>query len=146
MISAFPKDKANAIPAANWGAVEFLEKDTFIAVHMNSGDKIEGKFLALEAESIRLYVDKRERVIPRVSITEIWQRMADTKLNGILIGALAGGIAGGLVAKAAGTTDTGDSGARAIGGGIIMTGLGLGALFGGITDAAIKSNRLIYRK
>jgi hypothetical protein len=146
IVPAFSKDKANVIPAGNWGAVEFLEKDATITVHMNSGDKTEGKFLALEADSIRLNIDKQERIFPRASITEVWQRVPDSKLNGILIGAVIGLVAGGLVARAAGTTHTGDSGAQALGGGIVMTGLGLGALFGGITDAKIKGNKLIYRK
>jgi hypothetical protein len=146
IVPTFSKDKADIIPAGNWGAVEFLQKDATITVHMNSGDKIKGKFLALEADAIRLNVDGHEKIFPKTSITEAWQRVPDSKLNGILIGAVAGALAGGLVARAAGTTHTGDSGAQALGGGIVMTGLGLGALFGGITDAKIKGNKLIYRK
>jgi|WetSurMetagenome_2_1015567.scaffolds.fasta_scaffold333030_2 hypothetical protein len=146
IVPAFSKDKTNIIPAGNWGAVEFLEKDATITISMNSGDKTEGKFLALEADSIRLMVDKQERIFPQASITEVWQRVPDSKLNGILIGAGIGLIAGNIVARAGGTVNTGDSGARALGGGIIMAGLGLGALFGGITDASIKGNKLIYRK
>jgi hypothetical protein len=144
--SAFSKDTVNIIPAGNWAAVQNLKAGESMSIRLISGDRIEGEFLELDTEAIRMKVDKQEKAFPRESITEARQRVRDSKVNGILIGALAGGIAGGLVAKAAGTTHTGDTAARELGGAIIMAGVGLGALFGGITDAAIKGDKIIYRK
>jgi hypothetical protein len=144
---AFPKDKIEVVPRGNWGAVEFLEKGTSISVAIDFGNKIEGKFLELDAGAIRLMVDKKERVYPRASITEIRQFVPDSNLDGILIGYLAGAGAGGLIAKASGTLNTGDSAARQIGGAIIAVAVVLGAVAGGVIDSRTKGkSKLIYLK
>jgi hypothetical protein len=147
VVPGFPTDINNVIPSGNWNGVESLQKLTSISMHMDSGDKIEGKFLALDSDSIRLNVDKQEKIFPRQSIVEIRQtRMPDRKINGILIGMGVGGLSGGLVANAAGAIKTGDSAARSLGGAMIMAGVGFGALFGGLIDSRIKGSKLIYRK
>jgi hypothetical protein len=143
----FPKDKIEVVPRGNWGAIEFLERGMIISVSMDSGDKMEGKFLGLEPDAIRLNVDKKERVYPRANILEIRQLdFPDSKLNGTLIGMGAGMVGGLIAATALGTLNTGDTAARQWGGAFIMAGMGLGALFGCITDAQIKGSKLIYLK
>jgi hypothetical protein len=147
VIPVFPKGATDVVPRGNWRAVEFLEEGTSISVSMDSGDKMEGKFLGLESDAIRLKVDKKERVYPRASITEIRQlRVPDSKLNGTLIGMGGGMVAGIIAASALGGLSTGDTAGRQWGAALIMAGMGLGALFGGITDATIKGSRLIYLK
>jgi hypothetical protein len=147
IVSAFPNDMLDAIPRGNWGAVESLAKGTSISVTLESGDKMGGKFVGLEPDAIRLKVDRQERIYPRASVTEIRQlRVPDGKANGTLIGMGAGMVAGIIVASVSGTLRTGDRAGRQWGTGLIMAGMGFGALFGCIADAAIKGDRLIYLK
>jgi hypothetical protein len=147
IVPAFPKDKADIIPAGNWAAVQNLKIGKSVSLRMISGDRIDGEFLGLDPDAIRLTVDKMERIFQRSSINEVWQlRAPDRKLNGTLIGMGAGTAAGAIVAGASGALKTGDSAGRAWGGACIMAGMGLGALFGALTDAAIKGDKLLYRK
>jgi hypothetical protein len=144
---AFPKDTIDVVPRGNWGVVGFLEEGASLSVSMNSGDKMEGKFLGLEPDAIRLKVDKKERIYPRASITEIRQlHIPDSKLNGTLIGMGAGMVAGIITASASGALKTGDTAGRQWGSAFIMAGMGFGALFGCIADATIKGSKLIYLK
>jgi hypothetical protein len=146
--SAFARDRADIVPLGNWRAVEAMEKDASISVHMNSGHKIEGKFLGLDPDAIHLKIDNQERIYPRASITEVWQlRIPDRKLNGTLIGMLAGAGAGIIAAAAGGFLEpTGDTAGRQIGPGFIMAGIGIGAAIGATSDAMIRGNKLLYRR
>jgi hypothetical protein len=147
IVPVFSKDKVNIIPAGNWAAVQNLKTGRSVSMHMISGDRIDGEFLGLDPEAIRLKVDKQEKIFQRSSINEVWQlRAPDSKLNGTLIGMGVGTTAGIITAAASGTLKTGDTAGRQLGGAFIMAGMGFGALFGAITDAAIKGDKLLYRK
>ena len=138
------KDKPESVLPGNWGAVQALEKGKSVSVRMTSGDRMEGKFAGLDNDSIRLMMDRQERVFPRNAVAEVWQlRVPDRKINGILIGMLAGGGAGGAAAAAAGANCDGEDCWSAA---LVMAGVGLGALIGGVTDSVIKSDKLLYRK
>jgi hypothetical protein len=145
--SAFPMDMDNTVPRDNWRAVQLLEKGTSISVTMDSGDKMEGKFLELESNAIRLRVDNQERIYPRANVQEIRQlRVPDSRANGTLIGMGAGTVGGVIAASVSGTLKTGDTAGRQWGAGFIMAGMGFGALFGFLADTAIKGSKTIYRK
>ena len=144
VIPILPRDGAGIIPPGNWGAVESLTQGTEISVRMTSGDKMDGKFLSLDNESIRLTIDNQERIYPRNSIAEVYQlRVPDPKLNGALIGMGAGALVGVIGAVA---SDAPVSGEDKWGVLLVAAGIGLGAVIGTTTDAMIKGNRLLYRK
>jgi hypothetical protein len=143
--SALPEDIP--VPFGNWRAVELLEKKASISVRLNSGGRIEGEFRGLDRDAIRIQGKDQERVSPRNSVTEVWHlRIPDRKINGILIGMGAGAVAGAIAAASSGTFRTGDTAGRQWAGGLIMAGIGLGALFGVAADTLIKADRLIYCK
>jgi hypothetical protein len=143
VIPVLPSDSADIIPPGNWGAVESLTQGTEISVRMTSGDKMDGKYLGLDAEGIRLTMDNQERIFPRSAVTHVWQlRVKDKKLNGALIGMGLGAVAGGAIGAAA---KAGFSGEDALGGAFVLAGIGLGAIIGVTVDALIKGNKLIYR-
>jgi len=147
VIPAFPKDNANVVPPGNWGAVEYLPRGTKISVRMIFGDRMDGKFLNLDAESIRLEIDGKDRNYPRTDVREIWQlRVPDRKLNGALIG-MGTGAAAGIIAAYAVNTGGGSRWRQedAPGPYFLLAGLGLGALVGTLVDVSIKSDRLLYR-
>ena len=146
-VPVFPKDKLDLVPPGNWGAVEILEEGTPVSIRMVSGDKMDGKFLDLDSDAIHVIIDDQERVFPRSGVAEIWQlRVPDGKLNGVLIGMGAGLAAGIIAASAGGALNTGDTAGRQWGAGLILAGIGLGAVLGAVTDASIKGKRLLYRK
>lgn len=144
--SAMPKDKPNAIPPGNWGLVGSLPEAASISVRMTSGDRVDGRFVALDPESIRMTEDKQERIYPKSSIAEVWELgLADSRLNGTLIGM---GIGVGAGAVAAGTVGQlmSNEGNDAWGAMMLAVCAGIGTLTGYAVDTAIKSERLIYRK
>ncbi len=148
VIPVFSKESMDAIPRGNWALVQSMGTGASVSVQMSSGDRVEGHFLGLDADSIRLRVDKQERFYPRSDVAEIWQlRIPDGKTNGALYGIVAGAAAGVLAAGATGTLEpTGDTAGRQWGAGLIMAGIGIGALVGVLADAAIKGDKLLYRK
>ena len=119
------KGKVDIVPPGNWAAVESLQKGTSISVRMTSADRVEGNFLDLDNESIRLTIDNQEKIYPRNSIAEIYQlRVPDRKLNGTLIGMGAGALAGVVGAVA---SDAPFSGEDTWGFLFVAVGIGLGA-------------------
>jgi hypothetical protein len=143
-ISAFPKNNLSAVPPSNWGAVESLTQGTEISVRMNSGDRMDGRFLSLDAESIHLTFDGKDRIYPRREVAEVWQlRVPDRKLNGALIGMGAGTLAGVIGAVASDASFEGEDKWGVL---IVLVGIGLGAAAGAVVDATIKGDRLLYRK
>lgn len=147
VVPVLPKDNDIAVPPGNWCAVEHLPQGTKISVHMTFGDRIDGRFLSLDVESIRLTSDGQDRIYPRRDVAEIWQlRVPDKKLNGILVGMGAGATAG-IIAAYAVETGGGNRWRQedAPGPYFLLAGLGLGALLGGIVDASIRGDQLLYR-
>jgi hypothetical protein len=147
VIPALSKDKADVIPPGNWGVLESLMPGTKISVRMTFGDRIDGKFLGLNAQSIRLTMDEKERIYPRSDVAEVWQlRAPDRKLNGTLIG-MGSGAAAGIIATYAVDTGGGDRWTQedAPGPYLLLAGFGLGALVGAIIDASIKGDKRLYR-
>ncbi len=142
------KNKVDIVPPGNWAAVGSLQNDTAISVRMTSGDRMEGKFHGLDAESIRLMMDKQERIFPRNCIAEVWQlRVPDRKRNGTLIGMAAGAAVGFSIAAANGAfSEGGDTAAKEVYSGFALVSTGLGALLGLTVDVLIKGDRLLYRK
>jgi hypothetical protein len=144
--SAMPKEKSSAIPPGNWGLVGSLPEAASISVRMTSGDRVDGKFVALDPESIRMTADKQERIYPRNSIAEVWELgLADSKLNGTLIGMGIGIGAGAVAAGTAGQLMS-NEGEDAWGAMMLAVGAGIGTLTGFAVDSSIKGERLIYRK
>lgn len=144
VIPTLSKDKLDAAPPGNWGAIESMNKDTSVSVRMTSGDRMDGKFLKIDADAIYIGVDRQVKILPRRVVAEIWQHRApDKKLNGILIGMGTGALSGVVVGKAINAEFQGED---AFGILLVAAGLGFGALIGGVTDAAIKSDKLLYRK
>lgn len=148
VVPGFSRERTDSIPAGNWAAVESAEKGTSISIRMGSGDRMDGKFLGLDASAIRITADKQERIFPRSSVTEVWQlRVPDRKLNGAVYGMAAGAAAGLITAGAMGyLKPTGDTAGSQYKYGFLFAGIGLGAAFGLAADSLIKSNRLLYRK
>ncbi len=146
VIPVLPKGNAETVPPGNWNAVELLQKGTSISLRMTSGDRMEGKFHALEAEGIRLIVDGQERILPKSGVAEIRQlHVGDSKVNGTIYGMLAGGAVGGIAAGTLGElmANEGQAGQGAL---YLLAGIGIGALVGLTVDSAIKGDRLLYRK
>lgn len=132
------------VPLGNWEVVESLAQGTEISVLMTFGDRMDGRFLSLDAESIRLAINGKDRIYPRRDVAEVWQlRMPDRKLNGALIGMGAGALAGVIGAVASDAQFEGEDKWGVL---FVIAGIGLGALAGAVVDATIKGNRLIYRK
>ena len=143
VIPALPKDNANVVPPGNWGAVENLPQGTNISVRMTFEDRIDGKFAGLDDDSIRLFVDEKERIYPRNDVAEVWQlRVPDRKRNGTLIGMGAVAVAGIIGAVAYNATWKGED---ALGLVVVLGSTDLGATVGAIVDAAIKGDKLLYR-
>jgi hypothetical protein len=149
-IPLFPKDNVNVVPPGNWGAVENLPQGTK-SVRLTFGDRMDGAYLGLDDESIRLAVDEKEEKYSRNDVAEVWQlRVPDRKLNGTLIG-MGIGAAGGIATMAVGLNaganghafSDKESGAVLLGGTLI--GGGIGALVGAIIDTTVKGDRLLYR-
>jgi hypothetical protein len=148
-VPALPKGIVDFVPLGNWAVVESLAEGSSISVRMTSGDKMEGKFLGLDADCIRLKMDNQDRIFPRAGVAEVRQLgVKDKKLNGILIGMGAGAGAGVIAATAWAGNEASNawSGEDAIGPALVLAGLGLGALIGGTTDAVMKGSKLLYRK
>jgi hypothetical protein len=142
------REKMDLVPPGNWGAVEALEMGTSISIRMNSGDKIEGKFLGINAEAIRITYNKKERIYPRTGVAEVRQiNIPDGKLNGTLYGMLGGAAIGIPLAAAGGAfSKGGDTAGKQIAGGFVLAGIGLGALMGFTMDAVTQGDRLLFRK
>ncbi len=143
-IPALSGEDEKVVPPGNCGAVESLTQGKEISVRTTFGDRMDGRFLSLDAESIRLTFDGKERTYPRGDVAEVWQlRVPDRKLNGALIGMGAGAIAG-IIGAAA--SDAPFGGEDAWGVLFVGVGMGLGAVAGAVVDATIKGDRLLYRK
>jgi hypothetical protein len=151
VIPALSKDLPSAVPPGNWGAVASLIPGTRISVRMTFGDRMIGRFLDLDTESIRMSIDENERIYPRSDVAEVWQlRVPDRKLNGILIG-MGTGAAGGIAsmvafanAKTSGPVYWDEEGSAYLLGAALVGG-GIGALVGALVDASVKGDKLLYR-
>ena len=85
-IPAMSMSNFDSVPPGNWGKVESLSQGTEISVKMRFGDKMKGEYIGLDADSIRLNIDRQERSYPKKDIGEIrLLGVSDSNLNGLLI-------------------------------------------------------------
>jgi hypothetical protein len=143
---AFSMSHSDSVPPGNWAKVESLVQNTEISVKMLFGDKMEGKYLGLDPDVIRVNIGGEERLYPRKDIAEIHiMNINDSNQNGVGIGVLAGaaalGIWGGVAAKDV-TSDAGTAALALVGAGL---GAGIGGLIGYLVDNMNKGSELIYR-
>ena len=143
IIPAMSMSNLESVPPGNWGKVESLSPGEEISVKMLFGDKMQGEYLGLDPDAIRLKTGGKERVYPRKDIAEIrLQNVHDSNQNGVGIGVIAGAIPMGFLATLA-TDDGGDAAAAAVVGGAI--GGAIGGLVGYLVDNLHKGSELIYR-
>jgi hypothetical protein len=146
VIPAASKNNNVVVPPGNWGGLESLPPGTEISVRMTFGDKIEGKFMSMDSDGIRLTMDEKERIYPRSDVAEVRQlHVPDSKLNGTLIGMGAGAAAGGIAAGTLGQLLENESN-ESYGALLLVLGIGIGTAAGLAIDTAVKGDRLIYRK
>ena len=96
---AFSMNNFESAPPGNWAKVESLSQGEEVSVKMLFSDKMEGEYLGLDSENLRLNIYGKERVYPRKDIAEIrLLNINDSNQNGVGIGMLIGGIPMGLLA------------------------------------------------
>jgi hypothetical protein len=139
----FPQGRIDAVPPGNWAKVESLIPGTEISVQLTSGDRIQGEFLGLEADAIRLNVGYRESAYPRPSVVEIQMPgVKDSNKNGTLIGM---GIGAGCAAILAAASYDKNDPYKNLGWVGIPLFAGVGALVGYGIDHTRSGASLIYR-
>jgi hypothetical protein len=143
IIPGFSMSNSDSVPPGNWAKVESLAQKTEISVKMLFGDKMQGKFLGLDPDAIRVNIYGEERVFPRKDIAEIHlMNINDSNQNGVGIGVLVGAIPLALLIGF-GMRGEGDA-ASAAAMGALMGG-GIGGLVGYVADNLHKGSELIYR-
>jgi len=141
---AFSMSNFESVPPGNWAKVESLSQGEEVSVKMLFGDKMEGKYLGLDSESLRLNIYGEERVYPKKDIAEIrLLNVNDSNQNGVGIGMLIGAIPLGLLAGKYAENEGGSAAAAAVLSGAM--GAGIGGLIGYLVDNLHKGSKLIYR-
>jgi hypothetical protein len=141
---ALSLDNFESVPPGNWGRVESLAQGEEISIKMLFGDTMQGRYLGLGSDSIRLNIEGEERVYQKKYIAEIrlMNVVNDSNQNGVFIGALIGSVP--LAIYSAYLPDeAGPSPSTALIGGIF--GGSIGGLIGYLVDNTHKGNELIYR-
>ena len=106
------------------------------------GDKMDGEYMGLDSDIIRLKIDGEERVYPRKDIAEIrLLKINDPNQNGVGIGLAIGAATLAFVAYGA----TGGEYYSKVGPLAAGIGAGVGALIGYLVDNSYKGSELIYR-
>lgn len=146
VMPALSMNNFESVPPGNWAKVESLSQGEEVSVKMFFGDKMNGEYVSLDLDAIRLKIDGEEKVYPRKDIAEICLlNVNDSNLNGVgigvLIGAAAMGIWGGIAARGV-TSEAGTAALALAGAGI---GGGIGGLIGYVWDNQHKGTELIYR-
>ena len=140
---ALAGDEAQAVPPGNWSKVASLTPGAGISVRLSSGDRLEGGFLGLTDDGIRLTMESRERLLPKKDVSEIrLPGIKDSRWNGTLIGMAAGAGLSGIPA-AIRWGDNPESDAFGVVG--IPACALIGALVGFLADNAHRGSELIYR-
>ena len=146
VIPAMSRSNFESVPPGNWAKVESLSQGVEISVKMVFGDKMEGAYISLDDEAIRIKIDGHERVYTKKDVTEIYlMKGRDSNKNGTLIGFGIGAAASGTLSGIAIKDETNAGGIAAtalLGAGI---GGGIGALIGYAADSQHKGSELIYR-
>ena len=144
VMPAMSMSNFESVPPGNWARVESLSQGEEISVKMLFGDKLEGEFLGLDSDAIRLNTNGKERTYPRKDIAEIrLLNIDDSNQNGTGIGVLAGAIPLAiLVGKYAENEGQNAFGAAVVAG---LIGGGIGGLVGYMVDNLHKGSELIYR-
>ena len=139
IMPAFSMNHAESIPPGNWAKVESLVQNQEISVKMLFGDTVQGKYLGLDSDDIRVNIDGRERVYPKKDVAEIRIiGIRDSNNNGTLIGLAIG--AGASTALLAAGNAEGKYYAVSV-----PIWAGIGALIGYVSDNLHKGSELIYR-
>jgi hypothetical protein len=134
----------DSVPPGNWGKVESLPRGTEISVKMRFGDKMNGEYMGLDADAIRLNIDKKESIYPKKDIGEVrLLNVSDSNLNGVLTGFAIGAIPPSILLGKYFENETGEGARGALMG--IAIGGGIGALIGYLWDNLDKGTELIYR-
>ena len=142
VMPALSNSNFESVRPGNWAKVESLTHGAAISVKMVSGDKMEGEYMGLDVEAIRLNLDGQERVYPREGITEIrLLNICDPNTNGTLTGLAVGAATSAVVAYLV-TSGEYYSKVGPLAAGI---GAGIGSLIGYTGDKLKKGNELIYR-
>jgi hypothetical protein len=133
-----------SVPPGNWTKVESLSQGEEVSVKMLFGDKMNGRYIGLNSDAIRLNIDGEERIYPRKDIAEIrLLNINDSNQNGVGIGMLVGGVPAIFAALLnADEADTNADSAAVVSG---LIGAGIGGLVGYMVDNVHKGSELIYR-
>jgi hypothetical protein len=136
---AFSMSHSESVPPGNWAKVESLAQNEEISVKMLFGDTMQGKYLGLDPDAIRINIEGQERMYPKKDVAEIrLTGIRDSNNNGSLIG-LAIGAGASTALLAAGNAE---SKYYAIS---VPIWAGIGALIGYVADNLHKGSELIYR-
>jgi len=122
-----------------WEKVEALKAGTEIIVKLKAGDRVEGTFIGIGNEDIRLSeVGRAEVRLPKSAVQSIETKakIRDNLKRGTYIGMAGGAVFGSLAGIHA------PSQARIP---FVFLGAGLGALCGASVDASIKGHELLYK-
>lgn len=146
VMPALSMNNFESVPPGNWSKVESLSQGEEVSVKMLFGDKMNGEYMGLDSDAIRLKIDGKQKVYPKKDIEEIrLLNVNDSNQNGVgiglLIGAAAMGIWGGIAAR--GITSEAGTAALALTGAAL--GGGIGGLIGYVWDNQHKGTELIYR-
>lgn len=139
IMPAFSMSHSESVPPGNWARVESLSQNEEISVKMLFGDKMQGKYLGLDPDAIRININGQERIYPRKDVAEIHLiEIRDSNNNGSLIGlAIGAGTSAALLAAG-----NAESKYYAI---TVPIWAGIGALIGYVADNLHKGSKLIYR-
>lgn len=146
VMPALSMNNFESVPPGNWTKVESLSQGEEVSVKMLFGDKMNGEYMGLDSDAIRLNIDGEERVYPRKDIAEIrLLNINDSNQNGVGIGLLIGAAAMGLLSGIAAKDVTSEAGTAALA--LVGAGLGggIGGLIGYVWDSQHKGTELIYR-
>jgi hypothetical protein len=146
-VPAFSINNLDVAPPGNWAKVELLAAGADISVKMVFGNKMEGTYVGLDTNAIRLRIGGQDRIYPRKDVAAIrLLNLHDSSLNGTLwglgIGAVSLSMFGGIMMSSFGGQGDEITAITLVSAGI---GGGIGALVEYAIDKTHKGSELIYR-
>ena len=138
-----------AVVPGRWEKMEALKEGTELIVTLDSKDRVEGRLLSVESSSLLLDVEEGEELrLPKSQILKVTSQdrtEQDSVKDGLLWGSVVGAAVGLPWLIYGFTYQGGESDdAKAIGTGICLMSVGIGAGVGVAADAVRKGHEVFY--